>query len=225
VIDVVNTDEVKAFDYHTIDDEERCLVGIETVGASDVKFGVLTRTTSLVDDEARNTPLEGHGDVGVTRADEVFTRDATANLEALTFLHEAISPVDEFLIFLCLQLVAETYAEAPTAFDGDVVGAFLVIDVDGIGGCDIGEAKTALLVGAGYATFGNVNACALDGGAGDVGDDAVEGDALLLGDKGKGEEKGEENGEDAGHRGMRNGERAAKLGCSIDKREAAIDGC
>ena len=65
VIDVVNADEVKAFDYHAIDDKEGCLVGVETVGASDVEFGVLTGTTSLIDDETRNTSLQSHGDVGV----------------------------------------------------------------------------------------------------------------------------------------------------------------
>ena len=65
VIDVVNADEVKAFDYHAIDDEEGCLVSVEAVGASDVEFGVLTGTTSLVDDETRNASLQGHGDVGV----------------------------------------------------------------------------------------------------------------------------------------------------------------
>ena len=85
-------------------------------------------------------------------------------------------------------MVAETHTEAPAAFDGDVVGAFLEIDVDGIGGSDIGEAETALLVGASYATFGYIDAGALDGGTGDVGDNAVEGDALMLGSERKGEE-------------------------------------
>ncbi len=85
-------------------------------------------------------------------------------------------------------MVAESHTEAPAAFDGDVVGAFLEIDVDGIGGSDIGETETALLVGAGYAAFGDIDAGSLNGGAGDVGDDAVEGDALLLGEEREGEE-------------------------------------
>ena len=97
-------------------------------------------------------------------------------------------------------MVAETHTEAPAAFDGDVVGAFLEIDVDGIGGSDVGEAETALLVGAGYAPFGYIDAGALDGGAGDVGDDAVEGDAGLLSGEGEGEEGGDEEGEEAIHR-------------------------
>ena len=85
-------------------------------------------------------------------------------------------------------MVAKTHTEAPAAFDGDVVGAFLEIDVDGIGGSDVGETETALLVGAGYAAFGDIDAGSLNGGAGDVGDDAVEGNALLLGSERKGEE-------------------------------------
>ena len=65
MIDIVNADEVKAFDYHAINDEEGCLVSVEAVGASDVEFGVLAGTAGLIDDKAGNTPLEGHGDVGV----------------------------------------------------------------------------------------------------------------------------------------------------------------
>ena len=85
-------------------------------------------------------------------------------------------------------MIAETHTEALAAFDGDVIGAFLEIDVDGICSSDIGEAETALLVGASYATFGYIDAGALDGGTGDVGDNAIKGDALLLGEEREGEE-------------------------------------
>ena len=194
--DIVHADEVKAFDHYAIDNKERCLVGVEAVGAANVKLGILAGPAGLIDHEAGDTSLEGHRDVGITGSDQVFSRDATAYLQALAFLDEAVTPVDELLVFLSLQLVAEADAQAFSTADRDVVGLLFVIDVDSVGGFDIGQTKTTLFVGTSDSASGDIDASTLNGGAGDVGDDAVKRNALLLGCELEADEKCEEKSDD-----------------------------
>ena len=101
-IDIIDINEVEAFDYHAVNDKERCLIAINAIGATDVESSIPTWNTGRSDNETRDASLQCHSDIGIARFGKFFARDTIAYLYTLTLFDETITPVDEFLVFLCL---------------------------------------------------------------------------------------------------------------------------